>query len=90
MLQLRLMGDDPDHVDEVLQILLPLLRSCPDLQVGDETRLRHRGGGGRVVVDVTAAARRTRGRVRVTAERVDAQPPRRGAADGRRVLPPGR
>lgn len=65
MPQLRLMGDDPDSVDRVLAVLLPLMRAHPQLQVGEPARLRHRGGGGRVVVDVTAPP------AEVTVDRVD-------------------
>ncbi|MDF5759122.1 hypothetical protein [Spongiactinospora sp. TRM90649] len=75
MPQLRLMGDDPEHVEQVLAILLPLLTGDPRLIVGDPARLRHRGGGGRIVIDVSAAHRtRPEGPIRVRAERVDDRP----------------
>ena len=78
MLQLRIMGDDPAHVDRVLEVLLRLMADSDELQVGEPVRLRHRGGGGRVVVDVSAVRP---GPIRVEAERVDDPPP------GRQALP---
>ncbi|GLX06583.1 hypothetical protein [Microbispora sp. NBRC 16548] len=54
-------------MEHVLAILVPWLRACPDLVVGDPTRLRHRSGGGRIVFEVIA----TPGRPYASAERVD-------------------
>ncbi|MFI9366074.1 hypothetical protein ACIG5E_34240 [Kitasatospora sp. NPDC053057] len=98
MVQVRLMGDDSGRVDRVLELMLQALRACPDLVVGDTTRLGHRGGGGRLVFDVSLSAGSTTGSsttggpgpVWVRAERTDrprATRPRVGS--GRRALPPG-
>lgn len=57
---------------------LRLMADSDELQVGEPVRLRHRGGGGRVVVDVSAVRP---GPIRVEAERVDDPPP------GRQALP---
>jgi hypothetical protein len=86
MVQIRVMGDDAERVTAVLDVLLPLVRSCTALHVGDVTELRMRGGRGRrVVFDLTAAGP---GPVRV--ERVDCPepggPPARRRARG--ALPP--
>jgi hypothetical protein len=92
MPQVRVMGDDPEHVCVVVGLLLALIDASPALTAGDPTRLRHRGGGGRVVFDVSATTRRTNTdplATRVRAERVDDPPaprPRRTAQ--RRALPP--
>ncbi|MFF1793658.1 hypothetical protein ACFVXQ_05390 [Kitasatospora sp. NPDC058263] len=52
MAQLRLMTDDPRLGERVLELLLPVLQSAPTLRVSEPTRLTHRGGGLRVVLDV--------------------------------------
>ncbi|MEV4093813.1 hypothetical protein [Streptosporangium saharense] len=67
MPQIRLMGDDAAHVECVLEILLPLLATSPDPVVGDPTRLLHRSGGGRIVLDVSARRREDPIRVQVEA-----------------------
>lgn len=72
MVQIRVMSDDGQAVEDVLQTAHRWLSACPDLVVGDPTRLSHRGGGGRVVFELMLA----RPGVRVeSAERVD-QPAR--------------
>ncbi|MFI6910468.1 hypothetical protein ACIBKY_55125 [Nonomuraea sp. NPDC050394] len=94
MPQVRIMGDDPDHVEQVTTLLLVLIDVSPALTAGDPTRLRHRSGGGRIVFDVnttSATGRRTAAArpERVRAERLDNQPatrPRR--TPRRRELPP--
>ncbi|MFD8146098.1 hypothetical protein [Streptomyces sp. NPDC059708] len=55
MVQLRVMTDDAALGEEVLAVLVPLLRACTALRVGEPTRLTHRGGGLRVVLDVQPA-----------------------------------
>ncbi|MCX4554559.1 hypothetical protein [Streptomyces sp. NBC_01500] len=91
MVQLRLMTDEKDRGEDVLAVLLPLLNACTALQASEPTRLSHRGGGLRVVLDVQLAGAPT-----VTVERDDAStgtytrsggpPARRPRA--RRALPP--
>ncbi|GAA0949150.1 hypothetical protein [Nonomuraea longicatena] len=92
MPQVRVIGDDPDHVDQVVTLILALINASPHLIAGDPTRLRHRGGGGRVVFDVTVTDRRTTPEpapTRVHAERVDNLPtPRSRRTPPRRALPP--
>ena len=39
MVQIRVMGDEPDRVTSVLEVLLPLVRSCEALAVGDPAEL---------------------------------------------------
>lgn len=95
MVQLRVMTDDRELGEEVLEVLLPLLKACTALQAGEPTRLSHRGGGLRVVLDVQPA-----GAPSVRVEREDRSAGRggRGTAGGgaparrhRRqwALPPG-
>lgn len=72
MVQLRLMTDDRELGEDVLEVLLPLLRACTALQAGEPTRLSHRGGGLRVVLDVQPAGAPT-----VHVERAD-RPAREG------------
>lgn len=55
MVQIRVMGDDADRVTEVLELLLPLVRSSTALHVGDPAELRMRGPGRRVVFELTPA-----------------------------------
>jgi hypothetical protein len=55
MPQVRVMGDDGEHVDRVVILLRALIAGTPSLVAGDLTRLPHRGGGGRIVFDVSAA-----------------------------------
>lgn len=94
MVQMRLMHDDPDRVREVAELLLPLMRASGLLHVGDETELPNRRGGGlRIVVEVTPAGPA----VRVRADVGDAStspPPRTrrgpGLSAGGRALPPAR
>ncbi|MFC7933090.1 hypothetical protein [Streptomyces cinereoruber] len=85
------MTDDRDRGEDVLAVLLPLLNACTALQAGEPTRLSHRGGGLRVVLDVQLAGAPT-----VTVERDDAPtgtytrsggPPARRPRP-RRALPP--
>ncbi|MGV9386082.1 hypothetical protein ACWDRB_60475 [Nonomuraea sp. NPDC003707] len=92
MPQVRIMGDDPEHVEQVISLLLALIDSAPSLTAGDPTRLRHRSGGGRIVFDLNATDRRIPADrpTRVHAERIDNQPaPRPRRAPARRELPPG-
>ncbi|WP_406588637.1 hypothetical protein [Streptomyces sp. NBUL23] len=88
------MSDDKELGEDVLAVLLPLLDACTALRAGEPTRLRHRDGGLRVVLDVQLAAPSP-----VTAERVDvnrssSEQSRNGGAPARRQrrrleLPPG-
>ncbi|MFI1869707.1 hypothetical protein [Streptomyces jumonjinensis] len=55
MVQIRVMTDDAELGEDVLAVLLPLLRSCTALRTGEPTRLSHRGGGLRVALDVQLA-----------------------------------
>lgn len=92
MVQVRIMNSDADRVAEVVDILIPWLRACPDLIVGDPTELGMRGPGSRITFELMTAAGR-QGPQRVQAERVDSterSPARRGQGTGRRALPPGR
>ncbi|MEU6285012.1 hypothetical protein [Streptomyces sp. NPDC047028] len=94
MVQLRVMTDDKQRGEDVLAVLLPLLKACTALEAGEPTRLSHRNGGLRVVLDVQLAKAPT-----VTVERDDV--PRSsgtrtggGGAPARRqrrrpALPPG-
>ncbi|RBQ21650.1 hypothetical protein DP939_02760 [Spongiactinospora rosea] len=94
MPQIRIMDDDPDYVEHILSILLPLLAADPRLTVGTVTRLRHREGGGRQVFTLLAIdypPRATPSPIHITAERVDPPPPPRRMAPRsrtRRELPP--
>ncbi|MFG2176947.1 hypothetical protein ACGFMO_37235 [Streptomyces niveus] len=89
MVQLRLMTDDNERGEDVLAVLLPLLNACTALRASEPTRLSHRGGGLRVVLDVQLAGAPT-----VTVERSDVPPgsPRGGPPAARRrarrALPP--
>ncbi|MFM9449130.1 hypothetical protein [Streptomyces acidiscabies] len=91
MVQLRVMTDDKDLGEDVLAVLLPLLDACTALQASEPTRLSHRGGGLRVVLDVQLAGAPT-----VTVERADAPtgtytrsgPPPARRSRARRALPP--
>jgi hypothetical protein len=89
MVQLRVMTDDRELGEEVLELLLPLLQACTALRTSEPAELRHRSGGLRVVLDVQPAVAPT---VRVERE---ARPPRRGSGGPpatrrrRRALPPG-
>lgn len=94
MAQLRLMTDDKQRGEDVLAVLLPLLNACTALQASEPTKLSHRGGGLRVVLDVQLAGAPT-----VTVERDDVPRSsgtrtRTGGAPARRQrrrleLPPG-
>ncbi|MEU4924627.1 hypothetical protein AB0G29_35400 [Streptomyces parvus] len=91
MVQLRLMSDDKELGEDVLAVLLPLLDACTALRAGEPTRLRHRDGGLRVVLDVQLA-----GPSPVTVERADeptgtrtsSGPPATRRPRARRALPP--
>ncbi|WP_341485509.1 hypothetical protein WJ438_40640 (plasmid) [Streptomyces sp. GD-15H] len=85
MVQIRVMTDDRERGERVVEILLPLLQACTALQAGEPTRLSHRGGGLRLVLDVQP----TEGPAGVRLEREDtpARPPR--APGRRRALPRG-
>jgi hypothetical protein len=91
--QIRVMDDDPGLAREVLDLLLRCVaREDSGLRAGSVTELRHRGGGGRYVVDVMPTGQTVRpagGPVWVDAERVDDRPARRpGRGRGGRALPP--
>lgn len=94
MPQIRVMGDDPEHVDRVVAALRELIAASPELVMGDVTRLRHRGGGGRIVFDVcsTLCSTTTAQPVRVErVERVSNEPaPRPRPGRRPRALPPGK
>lgn len=93
MVQLRVMTDDKQRGEEVLAVLLPLLNACTALQASEPTKLSHRGGGLRVVLDVQLA-----GAPAVTVERADeptgthtrSGPPATRRSRARRALPPAR
>ncbi|MBV9025207.1 MAG: hypothetical protein JO362_15770 [Streptomycetaceae bacterium] len=55
MVQLRVMTDDKELGEQILDVLLPLLKACTALRTSEPTRLSHRGGGLRVVLDVQLA-----------------------------------
>ncbi|GAA3559742.1 hypothetical protein GCM10022419_045440 [Nonomuraea rosea] len=58
MPQVRVMDDDADLAAEVVEQLVELIaRADSGLRAGSITRLRHRGGGGRFVVDVEPSPR---------------------------------
>ncbi|MFE5730209.1 hypothetical protein ACFQ7A_04755 [Streptomyces sp. NPDC056528] len=82
MVQIRVMSDDKALGEKVLAVLLPLLEACTALEAGEPTRLRHREGGLRVVLDVKLARPG-----RVTVERDDSPPARPVEWP---ALPPGR
>jgi hypothetical protein len=92
MVQLRVMTDNKQRGEDVLAVLLPLLNACTALQASEPTRLSHRDGGLRVVLDVQVAGAPT-----VTVERDNVPPagarPARGGPPAarrraRRALPP--
>ncbi|QKZ20574.1 hypothetical protein [Streptomyces chartreusis] len=87
------MTDDRELGEDVLEVLLPLLKACTALQASEPTRLSHRGGGLRVVLDVQLADGPT-----VRVERVNEPAGSRSTARGgtparrqrrRSALPPG-
>lgn len=93
MAQIRVMTDDRDEGERVLQILEPLLNACTALVVGSRTTLHHRGGGLRVTYEALCAP----GATTIRVDRVDADEdvtveragePERGPR--RRALPRGR
>lgn len=93
MAQIRVMTDDRDEGERVLQILEPLLNACTALVTGSRTTLHHRGGGLRVTYEVLCAPGATTIRVdrvdedqEVAVERADApeRQPRRRALPGSR------
>ncbi len=102
MVQIRVMSDDFGSASRVLEVLLPLLEASPDLVVGDTTELSHRGGGRRVVFDLsptrpgpvgdgpTADGGTVDWEVRVEwADRPPRSRPRSRVGAGQRALPPG-
>lgn len=80
MVQLRIMTDDIERGEDVTAILLPLLQACTALHVGEPTRLRHRAGGLRLVLDVQPAGPPT---VRLDREPARRRTPRRRTLPGR-------
>jgi hypothetical protein len=91
MPQVRIMGDNRANVERVVELLLGLIADSPDLFAGDPTDLGHRGGGARIVFDVSARPGEPGGRERVRAERVDTTPDRRPSRRrSPRALPPAR
>jgi hypothetical protein len=55
MVQIRVMTDDRERGERVVEDLLALLQACAALEAGEPTRLTHRGGGLRLVLDVEPA-----------------------------------
>ncbi|MEV0822541.1 hypothetical protein [Nonomuraea rubra] len=89
MPQVRIMGDNAANVQRVAELLLDLIAGSPELHAGDPTDLGHRGGGARIVFDVSARPREAGGRERVQAERVETTPARRPRPPrSPRALPP--
>ncbi|MGW7222441.1 hypothetical protein [Streptomyces sp. NPDC054826] len=86
MVQIRVMTDDRERGERVVEILLPLLQACTALQAGEPTRLTHRGGGLRLVLDVQP----NEGATSVRVDRVDTPVRPERTARRRRALPPGR
>ncbi|MEV4079170.1 hypothetical protein AB0J43_02605 [Nonomuraea fuscirosea] len=87
MVQIRVMDDDGELAAEVVARLVRLLNSDEsDLRAGSVNRAGHRGGGGRLFLDVMPDDWVPSGPARVRAERVDRAPARRPAR--RRALPP--
>lgn len=90
MPQIRIMSDNPAHVEQVAELLREAIEREPRLFAGDQSRVPNRRGDGiRVYFDLSAIDPSP---VRASAERVDADrvdnpPPRRRAAA--RALPPG-
>lgn len=85
MVQIRVMTDDRERGERVVEILLPLLQACAALQAGEPTRLTHRGGGLRLVLDVQP----DEGATSVRVDRADAPARSERTARRRRALPPG-
>lgn len=56
MVQVRVMGDDPDRVKQVLGRLLPLIATSGTLIAGDPAELGMRGPGRRVTFEVLPAS----------------------------------
>ncbi len=56
MVQLRLMTDDKALGEQVLELLQEVLEDAVDLQAGEPTRLTHRSGGFRAVLDLRPAS----------------------------------
>ncbi|MEU6593272.1 hypothetical protein ABZ923_29285 [Streptomyces sp. NPDC046881] len=79
MVQIRVMTDDRERGERVVDILLPLLQACTALRAGEPTRLSHRGGGLRLVLDVQP----TEGPASVRLDRDDT-PARTSPTPGRR------
>lgn len=94
MVALRLMGDDPDRVRRVGELLRQALEDS-GLLLGDYGEAPNRRGGGirlfTELIPAPAADPEPSGPIRATAERAD-QPSRRTSRPvrGRRELPPGR
>lgn len=90
MPQIRVMDDDLGLATEVVDRLVQLLtRTDSGLRAGSVTRLRHRSGGGRFVLDVMPddSGREEHWEpIRVQAERVDRDGASRCTPRG---LPPG-
>lgn len=86
MVQVRLMGDDPERVGQVAAILRDAIERDRRLRVGDATTLANRRGPGiRIVFDLTPEESRAEPDVEFVVERVPPRPARRA-----RELPPGR
>lgn len=86
MVQIRVMTDDRERGERVVEILLPLLQACTALQAGEPTRLTHRRGGLRLVLDVQP----NEGTTSVRVDRADTPVRSERTARRRRALPPGR
>ncbi len=85
MVQIRVMTDDRERGERVVEILLPLLQACAALQAGEPTRLTHRGGGLRLVLDVQP----DEGPASVRVDRADVPARPERTARRRRAFPPG-
>jgi hypothetical protein len=85
MVQIRVMTDDRERGEQVVEILLPLLQACTALHTSEPTRLTHRSGGLRLVLDLQPNA----GPSSVRLDREEPPPGSGRATARRRALPPG-
>lgn len=86
MVQMRLMGDDPERVREVADLVLAALQDSGLVTTGDTTELPNRRDGGlRIVAEVIP--KEADGPIQATAERMTPQP---ASHNSRTALPPGR
>ncbi|MET8517924.1 hypothetical protein [Streptomyces sp. NPDC005077] len=85
MVQIRVMTDDRERGELMVEILLPLLQACTALQAGERTRLMHRRGGLRLVLDIQP----DEGATSVRVDRADTPAPPERTGRRRRALPSG-